>query len=229
MQNLTENYAFDLGVVPQALNDSSATGRYFKMAGHRRAVAVVLGGAAAATETTTIAWLQATDEAGTSSKAVTSASAEGTSGTKDTAATISLGSVAATDTVTINGVTFTCVGSDPGALEFVDDDGLVTAIAASTIAGQVTATAAADVVTLVAKDGYALTLAKVENAGTITLATTQHVVIAEIDEEDLDFANGFDCVAPQITVTGNGIYGVAVMRDMKSMPKTQNAQAVTAL
>jgi hypothetical protein len=229
MQNLTENYAFDLGVVPQSLNNTNATGRYFKMAGHRRAVAVVLGGAAAAESTTTIAWLQATDEDGTSAKAITSASAEGTSGTKDTAATISLGSVAATDVVTINGVAFTCVASGAGALEFADDDELVTAIEASSIADQVSASASSDVVTLVARDGYAITLAKTENVGTITLATTQHIVMAEIDEKDLDIDNGFDCVAPRITVTGNGVYGVAVMRDMKKMPKTQNAQAVTAL
>jgi len=230
MENLTENLSFDLGVVGQTMNNTNKTSRYFSMTGHRRAVAVVIGGAEAATKTTKIEWLQATDAAGTSSKAVASSSATGTSGTKDTAATISLGSVANTDTVTINSVVFTkAAANDTAAGEFADDDGLVLCIAASSIADQVSATAAGNVATLVAKDGYDITLSKAENAGTITLATTQSVTISEIDEEDLDVANSFEYVAAKVTNTGNGINAVMIVRDNKQVGVTQNAAATTAL
>lgn len=231
MSRLTENLAFDLGVVGQTINNSNVTGRYFSMAGHRNAVAVVIGGAQAATKTTKIEWMQATTLAGGSAKAVASSAATGTSGTKDTVATIDLTSAANTDVVTINGVAFTKAASnDTAAGEFADDDGLVLCIAASSIANQVTATASSDVVTLVAKDGYAITLAKtLTGGGTITFATTQHVVIAELDAEDLDLANDFKFVAPKITCTGNGVYSVVVIRDNRRVPVTQTVQAVTAL
>lgn len=228
--DLTENLSIDLGVVGQSLNNTNTTGRYLSMAGHRNAVAIAIGGAQADKKTTKIEWLQAKTDVGGSAKAVTSGSATGTSGTKDTACTIALASVAATDIVTINGVAFTCAAStDAAAAKFADDDGLEDCIQASSINGQVTATASADVVTVVAKDGYTVTVSKTEKVGTITLATTQHMVIAEVGEDDLDRANGFYYVAPKITVTGNGVYAVVVLRDNKRVPFTQLAQAVTAL
>lgn len=227
---LTEDLTIDLGIVGQTINNSNVTGRYLPMAGHRNAVAVAIGGAQAATKKTKIEWYQAKTAAGGSAKIVTSSAAEGTSGTKDTAATIDLTSVAATDIVTINGVAFTCAGATTAAsAEFADDDGLVSCIEASSIADQVTATASSDVVTLVAKDGYSITLAKTEKVGTMTLATTQHMVISEINVDDLDTGNDFVFAAPKITCTGNGVYAVVVIRDRRGVPHTQLAQALTAL
>jgi len=226
MHQITDDFKIDLALVGQTISNSNVTGRYFKMAGYRRAVAILLGGAEAATKTSKLEIYQATDEAGTSAKAISSAAATATSGTKDIAATIALGSAAATDTVTINGVTFTMAGeNDTDAGEFADDDGLVLCIAASTIANQVKETAANDTVTLVANDGYTITLAKGENSGTITLATTQSAVIVEVDEDDLDYSNGFDCIAPKVTCTGNGIDAVAIVRMAKDRPVSQAVSA----
>lgn len=228
---LTEDLTIDLGIVGQTINNTNVTGRYFPMAGHRNAVAVAIGGAQAATKKTKIEWYQATTAAGGSAKIVTSSAAEGTSGTKDTAATIDLTSAANTDVVTINGVAFTKAASDDTAAgEFADDDGLVLCIAASSIANQVTATASANVATLVAKDGYSITLGKtLTGGGTITFATTQHMVISEINVDDLDTTNDFVYAAPKITCTGNGVYSVVVIRDRRDVPHTQLAQALTAL
>ncbi|OPL13133.1 MAG: hypothetical protein AVO39_10955 [delta proteobacterium MLS_D] len=227
---LTEDLTIDLGIVGQAIDNNNVTGRYIPMAGHRNAVAVAIGGAQAATKKTKIEWVQAKNLAGESVKDVASSSAEGTSGTKDTAATITLTSAENTDTVTINSVVFTKAdANDTDAAEFLDDDGLVDCIEASSIADQVTATASSDVVTLIAKDGYTVTTSKTQNSGTITLATTQHMVISEINVDDIDYDDDFLYVAPKITCTGDGVYSVVVIRDRRGVPHTQLAQALTAL
>lgn len=226
MRDLTENLAFDLGIVGQTINNTNKTGRYFSMADHRCAVALAIGGDAAATKTTKVEWMQAKDKDGTDAKAVSNSSATGTSGTRDTEATIALGSVANTDVVTVNGIAFTKAAATSGK-NFANAAGLAAAIEAN--CEGLSAAAVTTNVTVTAKDGYSVTLGKTENAGTITLATTKHIVMAEIDEEDLDVANGFEFVAPKITCTGNGVYAVAVIRDSKSVPVTQCAQAKTTL
>lgn len=228
MERLTEMLSVDLGVVGQSINNGNVTGRYFKMQRRQRMVAIAIGGAQAATKTTKIEWLQATDEAGTSSKSVASSAATGTSGTKDTAATIALASVANTDVVEVNGVSFTkAAAEDTDANEFDDAESLKDQI--NTDVPGVVATVDGTTVTVTAKDGYTITLGKTENAGTITLATTQHLVISEVGDEQIDAANGFLYVAPKITATGNGIYAVVIIRDSKVQPVSQYAQALTQL
>ncbi len=72
---LSEQVKFDIGLVPQALNDSNETGSWFAMKDFRRVTAVLLGGALANTKASTIELLQAQDDQGTGAKAISSKSA----------------------------------------------------------------------------------------------------------------------------------------------------------
>jgi hypothetical protein len=205
----------DVALTPQALNNGNATGRYYRLGGDygRRIAFLALGGAAAASATTKLEVLQAQDETGTGSKVFSNPAAEKTvtSPTKVVEGTIALGSAAATDVVTVNGVDFTMVSSDPGAQEFTDAAGLASAINEN-IDG-VVASDSSTTVTVRSEDGKAdVSLGKTENSGTITLATTAHQVYVEVSEEDLDLANGFAWVAPKVTYSGNGHAAVAAIR-----------------
>jgi len=229
--NLTETLLVDLGLVPQAINNNNVTGRYFDVRRHPHMMAICNGGALAAAATTKLEFLQATDIGGTGAKATTVANAAtATSGTKDLVATIALAASDTGDVVTINGVAFTDAASnDTAAGEFANAAGLVLCIAASSISNQVISTAAGTTVTVTAYDGYTVTVTKTQVAGDITLATTQHSVIVEIDEEDLDTEDDFYFVAPKVTTTGNGIFSVVMIRDSKSVPVTQATGASTVL
>ena len=80
--NFSENLKIDLGIVPQAINNTNVTGRYFDVRRHPHILAICNGGALAATKTTKLELLQATDAAGTSAKVTTVANAAtATSGT----------------------------------------------------------------------------------------------------------------------------------------------------
>src|SRR4051812_9353334 len=112
MNLLSEGVKIDVGVASQALNNSNVTGRYFSMRGFNRALVVLNGGALAASKTTTVELLQATDEAGTGSKGIPSTGAQAatamvTANAAVTEATLTLATVLAADAVTINGLTFT--------------------------------------------------------------------------------------------------------------------------
>ena len=233
MKQINERFKFDIGLVGQTINNTNATGRYYSLANVKRVFAFLIGGAAAATKTVKLELLQATDNAATGAKALTGdASATGTANTLATVVTVSLGSAAATDTVTINGILFTmALATDATAREFADDEGLATCVNHATygVPG-VSATAATDVATLIADPAgdAALTVVGANVAGTVTVATTQAAAFVEARAADFDMANGFDHVACKVTSTGNGIDAVMLVREMCYEP-TQKVAASTAL
>lgn len=216
MQKLCEAVKVDIGLVGQTINASNATGRYYSMANYRKALLVMIIGALAATKTCKVEVLQATDGSGSDSKAVSSKSATVTANTKVIEATVALASAAATDTVTINGITFTmAVATDATAREFADAAGLVTCVNHATygVSG-VTASAASTTVTLKATnagDAY-ITVAGGNVAGTVTVATTKAIAFVEVDASDLDTDDDFTHIAAKVTSTGNGIDGVVLLR-----------------
>lgn len=221
MKRLNGIVKYDVALVGQTINNTNVTGRYFSMQDATQAEAVLIGGALAATKKTKLEIYQATDEAGTSAKAITGASAELTANTKVTEATLTLLNVANGDAITINGVTFTAHTNTTTAAsrQFkIDGDDSADATALAGLINNATygvpgvvAVAASAVITLRAADG-ATTITVADAATTITVATTKSQEYVSINAADLDSASGFKYIAAKVTSDGNGINSVLLLR-----------------
>jgi hypothetical protein len=220
MERMYETAKVDLGVVPQTVNNSNVTGRYYAAKEYRRALAVLQVGALAATKTAKIEIFEAMDAAGTSAQLISGATATITANAAVTEMTAALATVLAADTITINGVTFTAHATTTTAAnrEFsisgndtADGDALVTCINDATygVSG-VTASNASGTVTLKATDPGETTITASSVGGTITLATTQAEAYVEVD--GLGLSATYTHVGCKITSTGNGIVGALLMR-----------------
>jgi hypothetical protein len=228
MRRFSKEAKFDIGLVPQAINNTNVTGRYFHMGMHPRLTAILLGGAMAATKTSKIELLQAKDAAGTDAKGIPTtagqlATAEVTANTKVTEATLTLALVAIADAVTINGLTFTAAAAADLPNRVFSQAGDDTADAASLVlainhetAGVpgVIASSSLGVVTLKALDPIEEVITVTDPAATITVATTQELAFVELDASQLDLAGGFEYVAAKVTTTANTVAGVAIIRDL---------------
>lgn len=238
MNRLYEDFKIDVGLSSRALNNTNATGRYFPMAGFMRAIAILNGGAMAATKTTKIELLQATDELGSGSKAITGAEATVTANAAVTEATLALSSVQAADSVTINGITFTAHATvtTKASRQFsisgndtADGDELAACINDPTygVPG-VYAVNSSGTITLRGKSGAA-TITVTNPAGTITAATTVGQAYVEIENFNLDHANGFKYVAVKVTTTANSNAAASLLRGYARDPITQRVGASAAL
>lgn len=212
----------DIGVTPQALNNSNVTGAYFPLRDFRRAVAVLHGGAMAATKTTTIEFLQAKDALGTDSKALDPAcSSTVIANTNVSETTLTLLSVTSGDEVTINGVIFTAHSNTTTAAnrEFsvsgndaADASELIALINDATygVPG-IKASAQSAVITLKAVIPGE-TLLTVSADSTITIATTKFQALVEASHFDLDYENEFTNIAAKVTTTANSVVSVSLLR-----------------
>lgn len=219
---ISKRHKIDIGLVSQALNNTNATGRYYHHTMWRRALAQLIGAAMAATKTTKIELLQATDASGTGAKAIAGAEATITANTSVTAATLTLATVLATHAVTINGVTFTGHADTTTAAtrEFaINGDDTADAAALAGLINDatygvtgVTATAALGVITLTATDPGETAITIANAAATITAATTQAIAYVELDVAQLDVDAGFDYVAVKVTTTANTVVSVGLLR-----------------
>lgn len=213
---IKDNVHIAVPVFPTSLNNTNTTGQYIATADMKQVAFVLFGGAAAATKTWKLEILEATDADGTGAAAISGATATGTANTLCKAVTIATGSAANTDVVTVNDVDFAKAAAASGT-DWDDADALAAAIDAN-VTG-VSAANAAGTVTVTAADGYTVTVEKTENAGTITLATTKSVTFVEVFNDKL--SSDTTHIAPKVTVTGNGVYGVVAYRDMKVLPDSQ--------
>ncbi len=227
-QRITEEIKVDIGLVAQALNNTNATGKYHPIKDYAAIAAILSGGAMAATKTSKIELLQASDYAGTGSKVIPAggqlATAEITANTLVTEMTITLATFLATGTITINGLVFTAHAtvttvadrefSISGA-DTADAVELCVCINDPTygVPG-VTATSALGVITLVATEpGETLiTVTSAPDDGTCVKATTKAQAYVEIDTRKIDKKNGFDYVAIKITTTANSNVAAALLR-----------------
>lgn len=224
----------DIGLLPQAINNTNATGRYYDMSKYRRAITKLSGGAMAATKTTKVEFLQAKDAAGTGAKAVTGAEATITANTNVTVATLTCATVLATHTVTVNGLVFTAAAAADlpnrvfavGANDTECAASLAEAInhAVAGVPG-VTAEAAAAVVTLKATDPGEVLITAEGGQATITVATVQAQAYVELDVSQMDIAGGFTHLAPKVTTTANTVAGAELMRDLGRFTPAQQMGA----
>lgn len=206
MKRFLEENQVQLALI-QALNNTNVTGKYFDIQKKRGVIALLAALSMAATKTVKIELLQAKDADGTDAKGIPSTASQAatktvTANTEVIEATADITSIANTDVITVNGVAFTkAAAEDTDANEFDDGDSLASQIN-SDVDG-VTASFDTNTLTVVADDGYTVTIAKTETAGTITLATTEAVAAVDADVIDMDTDNGFYYVAPKVTTTAN--------------------------
>jgi hypothetical protein len=217
MQRLSEQSRMITALAPQALNNTNITSRYvaFSKSGYLRAW--LLGGAAAATKTTKIELLQATDVAGTSAKAINDQGAVAVAATMTanllaSEVTVALSAVANTDYITINTLRYTKAAATSAALrEFADAAGLVTCVNHATYGVRgVFASAQTTTVTLRSEPmgETAITAVETNVGGTITVATTIAQAFVDIQAGLMDDANGFLYLAAKITTTANSVVAV---------------------
>jgi hypothetical protein len=217
MQRLSEQSRMIVALAPQALNNTNVTSRYvaFSKSGYLRAW--LLGGAAAATKTTKIELLQATDVSGTSAKAINDQAAVAVSATMEanvlaSEVTVALAAVANTDYITINGLVYTKAAATAAAnREFADAAGLVTCVNHATYGVRgVFASAVTTTVTLRSEPmgETAITAVETNVAGTITVATPIGQAFVDIQAGLLDDANDFYYVAAKVTTTANTVVAV---------------------
>lgn len=239
MKPLSKRAKLDIALVPQAINNSNVTGKYYNMFFHRKVMAVLLSGAMAATKTAKVEFLQAKDAAGTGSKALTGAEATITANASVTVATLTLATVTAGSAVTINGLTFTAHASTttPANREFsVAGDDTADAAALTGLINDATygvpgvkATANAGAITLTATEPGERSVTITNAAATITPATVQAMAYIEVDASDLDTANNYGYIAAKATTTDNTVVGVTLVRGDSRFEPEQVAGAGTVL
>ncbi len=232
MNRMSKSKKLDIGLVPQALNNTNAAGKYYKMAMWRRALAKLSVGAMAAGTTAQVEFLQATSVAGANAKGIPDtagqlAKALVNANTSVTEMTVTYGTPAVGDTITINGIVFTVAAATSAAnRQFADANGLATCVNDPTqwVPG-VTATNNAGTVTLAASDPGETTVTASKTGAALTLATTQAQAFVELDVAQLDTNNGFVYVAAKVTTTANTVVGVELIRDTGRFSPVQQVGA----
>ncbi|MCM0760671.1 hypothetical protein M7775_19150 [Sporomusa sphaeroides DSM 2875] len=234
MKALLKRAKFDIGVAPQALNNTNATGAYFSMTYYRKVLAVLSAGAMAAGKTAKIELLQAKDANGTEAKALTGAEVTVTANTSIAAATLTLATVAAGNAITINGLTFTAHATEttPEERKFsIDGDDSADAAALAGLINHaiygvpgIIAVANAAVITLTAiEKGITIT----DAAAAITPATVRAVAYVEADVSHLDINNDYTHVAVKLTTTANTVAAATLIRgDGRFEPEQVGPQTV---
>ena len=245
MKPVLRQNKYDIGLVPQALNNGNVTGRYFDMQMYGKLVAKAYVGAMDAGTTATLALFEATSAAGAGAQALvpavfgvpTAASAVITANTNVTVATLTAAACAPADTFVVNGITFTGgAAADLPNRIFLADAGDNNATAASVPAAinhatagvpGITANANAAVVTLTATDAGETTITVVGTAVRLVAATLQAVCAVEIDESQLSVNDDFRYVAARLTTTANTIIAVEIERANPRFEPTQQFAAQT--
>lgn len=236
---LHEQMKLDIALLPMALNNTNATGRYFDMKAHKRALFVLMGGAMAATKTTKIEVFEAQDAAGAGpAQALTGATCTITANGLVTKATVALDTVLNGETITINGLTFTAHTDTTTAAdrEFkIDGDNTADAEALAGLINDpvygvpgVVASAVTGTITLVAHESGETTITIETEDSTFTVATVEAIAFVEVEAYDL--SEGFTHVAAKVTTTANSVVAVALLRaPARELPVTQRVGASKTL
>ena len=232
MQRLYERDKIDIGLVPQTINNSNATGRYHSAKDYRRAIGILQIGALAATKTAKLEIFEAKDASGTAAQLLAGAAATIAANTLVTELTIALATFLAGSTIIINGLTFTAHATTTtvatrtfsiAGTDTQDGDELATCINDATFGVPgVAATNNAGTVTLSSTDAGA-TLITASSAGAATIATTQAEAYVEVVGLALDA--GFTHIACKVTSTGNGTCAAILKRGDPRAAVTQQMAA----
>lgn len=221
MNRSYEDLKVDIGLLPQSLISTNATGKYYSMKEYREALAILTAGNITAAGTTALQIMEAKTERAGSAQALTSRVATIAANVKVASLSITCAGGVAEDTlvITVGGVAYTFIGkaaTDTAEQEFKadgDDDSDAAAIVECvnvTLAGKVFASAAAAVVTLVAEDGYYIESIS-ETGSFTTFATVSAQAYVWLDSMDLTDTYGW--IACKVTTASNtGICNAVLVR-----------------
>lgn len=234
MNKIYEGFKFDLALAPQSIASNNVTGDYFDMKGFRGACAILEVAALAAGKTCVLEILQATSAAGAGSKGIPTtegqtAIATVTANAKASEVTVALSTVLATQTVTINGVTYTAHASSNAGYNFSiagsdsqDADALVDRINnVDYKVPNVTATNNAGTITLKPTDPGATTLTVTASDSSMTVATVKSQAFIEVDAMSLDHDNGFGFIAAKVSTDSTQVVSVTLLRGPSGQAITQ--------
>lgn len=220
MHRKYENAKFDTGCVAKALNNTNVTGPYFRLGEFRSVLAILSAGAAVVTKTTKIELLEAKTDLGGSSQALTGAEATITSNTLATEMSVTLATVLNTETIIINGLTFTAHTDTTTVADRkfkIDGNDGADAIALAVCINDPTygvpgilATVASNVVTLTSINLGATLLTITSSDATFTILTIS--AQAYIDIEGLKLTALFTHIAVKVTTTANTVIAVVLVR-----------------
>jgi hypothetical protein len=232
MNRIMDKLKIDSAVTPTSVASTNVTGPYFRMDNLRKALFIITGAVMAASKTIVAQVYQATDAAAGSAKVLTAGIATITANTKCHKVLLTTRSCVATDSIIINGLTFTGDTSTVLATRHWKADGNDAADATALCAcindatygvPGVLATLATDTVVLTAiepGDAY-ITIGTIVG-GTITPSTLESKAFIEVDASELDTANGFDHVALNIAVAAaTVICSAAIVRSDERYTPTQ--------
>lgn len=239
MELISERTALSVALVGTTITNTTATGKYFSMAGFHRACFHAIIGAMAATKVVTLEAWNGKTRLGTSGALIAGATCTVTANTDVNKATITTNTVQAGDYVEVNGLRYTAHGSvtDVTLRQFSCATGnnetaaqLVICLNDSTwgVPG-LTASAASAVVTLVATEPDAILITTVTSGATLVLATLEASALVEIDNLDLLGATGFDHIAAHVDSTATGIISVTLLREARNEPPAQAVGASVVL
>lgn len=197
MNRRYEDSKIDVALVSQALNNTNKTGKYHPLSEFRSALAILSAGAMAVTKTTKLELMQAKNaEAGEAKVLDPAAEALITANVKVTELTVTLATVLNTETVIINGLTFTAhTDTEDKTLRQFDISGNDTADAASLVncindpgygVPGVKATSSLGVVTLVADPPGEAVITVTSGDATFTIATTKAQAYVDLEGLALD-------------------------------------------
>lgn len=216
MKLVAEKVKIANAMLPVSVAGPSTTHKFFPMAGSHRVAFHVVGVAASIADAVTmiLQTMQATDSAGTVSKAITNNAATATVPVKVIAANVTLANAAAGSVITINGLTFTGAAAISYAdREFKadgDDAADVTALVACIndatygVPGVTAADGVGNSIDLTVDEPGETTITISDESAEFTPIATALEAIVEVDASNLDIAGGFDHIGCLVT-TGAAI------------------------
>jgi len=234
MERLYESIKLDVGLLPQSLASTNKTGPYYNMKEFRSALAILNIGNIAVGGTVALQILEAKTEAAGSAQDLTGKLATVAANVKVKSLKITCVGGVADDTlvITVGGTAYTFTGKAAEDLEAQewdasgDDEADATSIVACvnyTLAGKITASNAAGVITLVANDGYYI--AAIAETGSFTTFATLSA-IAYVWIEGLDLTALYSWIACKVTTAGaTSICGAVLIRGKSRKLITQKVGA----
>lgn len=235
MERLYDIGRLDTIIPSQSVASTTVTSEYLTARFYRTIGMGINCGTMAVGNTVTLQGVQGTDSNGTGKKNITGATCTVTANTNVAEATATLVTVAAGETIVINGITFT---ADAATTTVADREFSVAGTDATDATNlqtcindpvygvpNVHAERVSNVLTLVATEETGATVTAVGDTH-ITVATALAGAYMELSTDLLDTANGYDHLALDVTTVGTIVIGGAAASIRARYTPVQNPAAI---
>lgn len=235
MERIYDAAKIDIHLPTQSIASTTVTGEYLSVANYRTFCSGGNVGAMAAGNTVAFQLSQALDRDGTSVKNITGATCTVTANTNVNELKVTLTTVLAGATLTVNGLVFTAHATTTtvanrefaiNGTDTTDATNLVTCLN-DPVYGvpNIHAENTANVVTISAFEDLGAKVTAVSSAGTMVVATLGAQAYMEVSTDLLDQANGFSWIGISVTTNATIVVGSAAGR---SRPRYTPVQSFAA-